>query len=170
MIIELNDLDSEPKRFDVLVKPEEIDLGLDEVVIKGDVSVRGEVTKHIAQTDLAGTIAFAADIDCARCLKPVPKSFLFNFDVSFVSPEDFATSREKELSGEELSTDVLPDGRIDVNDVVREQILLNLPEQVLCTEECKGLCPKCGADRNLINCNCEETETDPRWSALKNFK
>ncbi|HEX2639855.1 MAG TPA: DUF177 domain-containing protein [Pyrinomonadaceae bacterium] len=170
MIIELNDLDSEPKRFDVLVKPEEIDLGLDEVVIKGDVSVRCEVTRHIAQTDLAGTIAFAADIDCARCLKPVPKSFLFNFDVSFVSPEDFATSREKEVSGEELSTDVLPDGRIDVNNVVREQILLNLPEQVLCTEECKGLCPKCGADRNLINCNCEETETDPRWSALKNFK
>ena len=74
------------------------------------------------------------------------------------------------MSGEDLSTDVLPDGRIELNDIVREQILLNLPEQVFCTEECKGLCPKCGADRNLINCNCEETEIDPRWSALKNLK
>ena len=170
MIIELDNLDSGPRKFDLLVKPEEIDLGLDEVALNGDISIRGEVTKHIAQTDLAGTIAYAADIDCTRCLKPVAKSFLFNFEVTYVTPEHFASSREKEVSGEDLSTDISPDGRIDLDEVVREQILLNLPEQVICTEECKGLCPKCGADLNLINCNCEEIEIDPRWSALENLK
>jgi uncharacterized protein len=53
---------------------------------------------------------------------------------------------------------------------VREQILLNLPEQVFCKEDCKGLCQKCGANRNLIDCKCDSDETDPRWAALKNLK
>jgi uncharacterized protein len=170
MIIELNDLDAEPKKFDVLMKPDDVNLDVVGVTIKGDISVRGEVTKHIAQTNIEGTVAFAADIDCTRCLKPVSQSSLFNFDVVYVTPEDFASERDKEVLTSDLSTDVLPDHRIDLNDVVREQILLNLPEQVFCKDECKGLCSKCGADLNLLSCNCDEDEIDPRWSALKNLK
>jgi uncharacterized protein len=170
MFLELNELASEPRKLDVLLKPGDVDLGVNGVSLKGDISLRCEATRHIAQTDLAGTIAFAAEIDCTRCLKPVPQSFLFNFDVVYVTPEDFASEREKEVMGEDLSTDILPENRIDLGDVVREQILLNLPEQTYCMDECKGLCPKCGADLNLISCNCEEEEIDPRWSALKNLK
>jgi len=59
---------------------------------------------------------------------------------------------------------------LDLTELVREQILLNLPEQTFCNPDCKGLCPKCGQNRNLIDCNCEENETDPRWAALKNLK
>ena len=59
---------------------------------------------------------------------------------------------------------------LDLKEIIREQILLNLPEQVFCTPDCKGLCPKCGANRNLIDCNCNETEIDPRWAALKNLR
>ncbi|MGH7783338.1 MAG: DUF177 domain-containing protein, partial [Candidatus Binatia bacterium] len=55
------------------------------------------------------------------------------------------------------------------NEVVREQILLDLPDQVFCTENCRGLCPKCGANRNLIDCKCEEDNVDPRWAALNNL-
>lgn len=170
MIIDLNNLEDGHRRFDLLINPEDVELDVEGVAIKGDISVRGEVRKRIAQADLEGTVAFAADIDCTRCLKPVPKSFLFNFVVSFVTPEHFSSAKEKEVASEDLSTDVLTGSGIDLNEVVREQILLNLPERVFCIEECRGLCPICGADRNLIDCNCEENEPDPRWSALKNLK
>ena len=69
-----------------------------------------------------------------------------------------------------MDVSVIEGFEIDLTELVREQILLNLPEQVFCREDCKGLCEKCGANRNLINCNCEEKEIDPRWSALKNLK
>lgn len=170
MIIELDKLDSGDGKFDLLIKPEEIDLEREDVEIKGDVSVRGEAEKHIAHTDIKGAIAFAADIECTRCLKPVPKSLLFDYEVSYVSPEDFSDEREKELAAGEMATDVAETGRVDVGELVREQILLNLPEQTLCMDECKGICPQCGADRNAEDCKCGDTEIDPRWSALKNLK
>ena len=170
MIIELNNLKGGSSSFDLMLKPESIELEADNTAIKGDVSVRGDVTRHAAETVVNGTIAFAADVDCTRCLKPVPKSFLFNFEAAYVPPEHFSGDREKEVSVADLATDIMPDDRIDLAELVREQILLNLPEQVFCVDECKGLCPKCGQDRNLIDCKCEENEIDPRWSALKNFK
>jgi len=67
---------------------------------------------------------------------------------------------------------VTPDGAayegdaVDLDELVREQILLALPSRRLCREECKGLCPTCGADLNAGRCACEQREVDPRWSAL----
>ena len=76
---------------------------------------------------------------------------------------------EREVSVEELDTAVLEGYDLDLKEVVREQILLALPEQAFCREDCKGLCEKCGANRNLIDCKCTESDIDPRWSALKNL-
>ena len=59
---------------------------------------------------------------------------------------------------------------IDLDELVREQILLALPTRHLCREDCKGLCQKCGADLNAGDCSCEQGETDPRWAALADFK
>ncbi|MGQ0540872.1 MAG: DUF177 domain-containing protein, partial [Blastocatellia bacterium] len=78
--------------------------------------------------------------------------------------------KDREVSGEDLDVDLLIDDSLDLNEIVREQILLNLPQQIFCKEDCKGLCPKCGANINLIDCNCNETEIDPRWAALNNLR
>jgi uncharacterized protein len=169
MIIELDRLGKDNEKFDLLIKPEDVDLDRPDVAIKGDISLRGEAVKHAADTEIEGVIAFAADVDCNRCLKPVPSSFLFDFDVSYVAPDDFSDEREKELLDVDMTTDVSETGRVDLNEVVREQILLNLPEQVLCSDECKGLCPQCGVDRNADDCRCGEDEVDPRWAALKDL-
>jgi uncharacterized protein len=92
-----------------------------------------------------------------------------DFAASFVAPENFAADKEREVSAEDLDVDVLESDQLDLNQLVREQIVLNFPEQVFCEPDCKGLCPKCGANRNLIDCNCDLEETDPRWAALKNL-
>ena len=167
MIIDLGNLEGS-LQFDFSVTAEELDLGTDDFRLLSDAKAIGEVSKHIAQSDVAGTITADTEFDCTRCLTPVKQDFKVAFDVSYTT--EIPDSATAELEVGDLDTDVLADESLSLKEVVREQILLNLPEQVFCMEDCKGLCQKCGANRNLINCSCEEKEIDPRWSALKNLK
>jgi uncharacterized protein len=59
---------------------------------------------------------------------------------------------------------------IDLRPAVREQWLLAVPAYVLCRDDCKGLCPSCGADLNAGPCECRQSSTDPRWAALERLK
>ena len=59
---------------------------------------------------------------------------------------------------------------LDLGPVVREQILLALPMDALCTEDCKGLCQVCGGNLNEKECSCDRHVPDPRWAKLKNIK
>ena len=89
---------------------------------------------------------------------------------AFVTEENYTSEKEAEVRNDDLNVSIYDGEKIDLTDLVREQILLDLPTQILCREDCKGLCQKCGANLNEVNCNCAENETDPRWSALKNLK
>jgi uncharacterized protein len=170
MIIDLITLRDSPHEFEVSLAPEEIDLGSDEAKLKTSVRVQGKLTKHIAQTDVAGMIRAPLEIECTRCLQKIDKELEFAFEAAFVTPENFTASKEAELNAKDLDVSVIEGNEIDLSELVREQILLNLPEQVFCREDCKGLCDKCGANRNLIDCNCKEEEIDPRWAALNELK
>ena len=55
---------------------------------------------------------------------------------------------------------------IDISDDIRQMILLSIPLKLLCNEDCKGLCPKCGKNRNNEQCDCREDQADPRWQGL----
>jgi uncharacterized protein len=89
------------------------------------------------------------------------------FEVEFVTPDIYRAGQAAELLDGDLSLSVFEGEVVDIDELVREQLLLSLPAQVLCREECKGLCPVCGGDRNLTDCKCQEAETDPRWAGLK---
>ena len=169
MIIDLAELETSARPFRFTIPKDELDL--EDVTMRpaGDVQVAGEVRKGAAQIDVKGTINAPAEIECARCLTPISQELKIDFVAVFVSPENFATDKEREVAAEDLDLDVLDNDRLDLRDVVREQLLLHEPEQVFCKPDCKGLCPKCGADRNLIDCSCDLDESDPRWAALKNW-
>jgi uncharacterized protein len=169
MIIDLIKQGNSPLDFDLSIPAGEIDLENENVRLTSDVAAKGSVTKRIVQTDVEGEIKAEIEIDCTRCLNPVTRSFEVPFHASYIAPENYTEEKEAELRGDDLDIAISEDDRIDIAELVREQILLNLPEQVLCKEDCKGLCPKCGGDRNLIDCNCEEKEIDPRWSALEDL-
>src|SRR5215213_6979878 len=170
MIIDLITLENSPYEFDFELTPEEIDLDSEDAKLKTAANVKGKLTRHIAQTDVEGTITAELEVECTRCLEKIEKKIEILFEAAFVSPENYTQAKEAELNAGDLDVSVLEGNEIDMTELVREQILLNLPEQVFCREDCKGLCEKCGANRNLINCNCLEEEIDPRWSALKNLK
>lgn len=170
MIIDLFTLGNAPSVFEFSLAPEEIDLESDEIKLKNAVDVKGTITKHIAQADVEGTISAEAEIECTRCLQPIEQKMEFQFEAAFVTPENYTQAKEAELGAEDLDVSLIEGNEIDLKELVREQILLNLPEQVFCREDCKGLCEKCGANRNLIDCKCIEKEVDPRWAALNKLK
>ena len=170
MTIDLSEIEDSRLAFEFSLRPDEFDLDTPGLKLTGDVQIAGELVRRTAQTDMTGWISGEAEIECTRCLRPVSQTLQTEFDISFVDPENFSNAREHEVVAEDLDTDVLESDRIDLREVAREQILLNLPQQVLCDAACRGICPKCGADRNSVDCKCEEKEIDPRWAALKNLK
>lgn len=94
---------------------------------------------------------------CRRCLKPVTGTLRSDvLEVFEVEPTE----------GETL---LLDGDRIDLEPVAREAILLELPIAPLCREDCRGLCPTCGVDRNEVDCECAEAPADPRWSGLEDL-
>ena len=170
MIVDLLSLTDEPLPFEFKIAPGEIDLDTEGTRIVGDIVVLGELSKSAAKTDVKGSIKAPLEVDCTRCLTPVRRDLDVAFEVDFVSKELFPESREMHLESSDLDTDVIDGNELDLSHLAREQILLNLPEQVLCREDCKGICPTCGKDLNEGDCKCGEDEIDPRWSALKDLK
>ena len=170
MIVDLTEIEGLSRSYEFTVRPDELDLEDSELRLTSDVRVTCEVTKRAAQIDVKGSISADAEVECTRCLTAVPHKLAIDFVASYVAPEHFVPDKEHEVSPDDLDTDVLDGDRLDLKEIVREQILLDVPGQVFCKPDCKGMCPKCGADRNLIDCKCELSEPDPRWSALKNLK
>ncbi len=170
MIIDLITVKKSPHNFAFSIAPGEIDLESDAAKLKNNVEITGVLTTHIVQTDIEGEIAAEVEVECSRCLLATDKKLTIQFNVSYVAPENYSAEKESELGADDLQISIFDGTKIDIKELVREQILLNLPEQVFCQNDCKGLCGECGANRNLIDCNCIEKEVDPRWAALKNLK
>jgi len=170
VIVDLTETDNWPKAFEVTVGPEEVHLDTAVARLKGPVRASGQIERHAGWTEVEGVIQAQAQVDCSRCLEPIDRSLSIKFDIRFLSSEDGSERTEKEVNKSDLDSSVIDDDRIDLTEVVREQVLLDLPEQIFCKEDCKGLCPKCGSNRNLIDCSCQDEDIDPRWAALKNLK
>ena len=95
---------------------------------------------------------------CSRCLERVKVPIQFNINEMFYP----AGSVENEKEAETFCDD-----EMDLTDVIQRSILENLPMKVVCKEECKGLCPKCGKNLNEGDCDCNDTEFDPRLESLR---
>jgi uncharacterized protein len=170
MIVDLLSVSDEPLPFNFKIAANKIDLDTEGVQIIGDIDVIGELMKSAAKTDVRGSIKAPVEIECTRCLTPIKRELDIVFDVDFIDRELFPDSKETHLESSDLETDVIDGNELDLTQVAREQILLNLPEQVLCREDCKGICPKCGSDLNEGDCTCSDDNIDPRWAALKDLK
>jgi uncharacterized protein len=169
MIIDLDSIGRSPRQIDITFDASQIELA-DEARLVGKVDFRGSFSREGLRTIVQGEIATDLIVDCSRCLEPVNRHFDIPFEAVFVDTDDEAADEEIRVGTEHLDESLVIDGQIDIAEVVREQIILALPETALCREDCQGLCPKCGANRNLIDCRCTDDEIDPRWAALKNLK
>jgi uncharacterized protein len=171
MRIELDKLEGRGGQFAHAYEPKELVLDDEHVRLTRWPEVSGSARRNGQEVRLRGTITARAEVDCDRCLKSVDVPVETDFDVTYVPATDYGAEPEAaELQEDDLSLSVFDGESIDVDELVREQVLLALPTRALCGEDCKGLCPVCGEDRNREACACEPTEVDPRWAALKDLR
>ena len=114
-----------------------------------------------------GEVATRMELQCSRCLRNFPKDMDMKIDVVYHPVEELRGEERHEVREDELDMGFYRDDELDIRDLVVEQILLNVPMKPLCSETCRGICPKCGADMNVNPCTCEQQETDPRLAVLK---
>lgn len=146
-----------------------------------------QLTAHLEKVEdsvlLRASTSPKVTTECARCLKPVELTVPVDFTLSLV-PEVHATGRrgqEDDRAGPEAAgrgsfdpteadEETFTGRSIDLEPLVREQILLSLPMESLCRESCKGLCAACGQDLNERSCGCSQQSADPRWEKLRSLK
>ncbi len=110
---------------------------------------------------IRGTVDFTALIPCSRCLEEVPTNI--HFDIDKELRLDGSSIVDEEMD----ETDYLIGFDLDVDRLIYEEILVNWPMKVLCSDDCKGICKVCGMNLNKGNCNCQRTELDPRMAAFQ---
>jgi uncharacterized protein len=148
-------------------------LQLDEQVALGDggARVEGRASRSGEEIRVRGKIEAGISVGCDRCLAPVAVPLEVEFETAFIPQEKAAGEPEHvELLVDDMGLAAFEGDAIDLDELVREQILLALPSRNLCREDCRGLCPACGADLNAGHCGCAHDETDPRWAALADWK
>ncbi len=118
---------------------------------------------------------------CGRCLTPVAVDVPVEFEVTLVPADEYADEGPQKEDGdhgavggsfapEEAEEDTYTGKVVDLDPIVREQILLALPGYPVCNEGCKGLCSVCGANLNERDCGCDRHVPDPRWAGLEKLR
>lgn len=126
---------------------------LEPIEVSGILSMAGDVLY------LDGIIKGAIRLTCSRCLKT------FRYDLRIELHERLTNNPENK--DDEII--FINNDKLDLTEIVENNIIMSLPIQRLCREDCKGLCPSCGKDLNFGSCNCKNSEVDPRLAKLKDL-
>lgn len=178
MFIEIRELERHVVDFEEQIAPGVIDFGA-EVRQTAGLTCRGRAQlvqehhgKHQLVNDIriAGDFATKVEILCARCLEPISRDVANSFELLYRPQGTDAGREELSVTAAEAEISYYQGDGLLLEDVLREQVLLALPLRAICREDCKGLCPHCGKNLNLEQCNCAEPLEDPRWSALKEIR
>ena len=172
------DLEREPIQFSAALAPGTIDFG-GEAEQVGDLAAEGRAEvlhEHrgpkeiVPDIRLKGSFRGLFEVPCARCVEPVEIPLSAEFDLIFRPAEADSEALERSITAPETEIGYYQKDSLLLEDVLREQVLLSLPVRTLCKPDCKGLCPRCGENRNHHPCTCEEGPSDPRWEALAGLR
>ena len=170
MRIELENLEGGKGDFAHVYNPDDLNPVDERVRLSAPAIVNGKIRLAGNEVFVNGHVDTRAQVECDRCLKPVETPVSADFELEYITGTEYESSGVAELTEAEMSVSVFDGDGIDVDEIVREQILLAVPTRMLCREDCKGICPECWSDRNTGECSCVTSEIDPRWAALKNLK
>lgn len=135
---------------------------IDMITVKDDLVLEGTLTHYDGMIFLNGTVKLSYEGRCARCLKPVKRSLNLKLQEKFSTVE---TEDDEVYSYE--------GNYVDLTKAVMDNIIIALPIRLLCTDQCKGLCPVCGKNRNNETCSCKESDEElpkeNKFGILKNY-
>ena len=138
-------------------------IGLDER-FGNVVKIKVRLDKSLRQICLQAGISAEGTFVCDRCLDNFIWKIDRNYSMVYIVGDRSTIDMEKEEEIQVLSADT---NYIDLDEDVRQYILLAIPQKLLCREECLGICPICGVNRNNEDCACAVKVADSRWDALK---
>lgn len=167
MRIELASLEGGKGTFAHTYAPDELVLEDDRVRLLVPPAVSGNIRRKERGVDVRGRLTARVLVECDRCLKPVELPVDAKFKLEYVTAEEYRAQQAVELTKEDLDLSVFDGEAIDLDGLVTEELLLAVPDHLLCNNNCKGICPVCGKDRNTVDCNCQTKEIDPRWTGLE---
>ena len=178
MFISLQDLEIREVEFSQQLAPGTLDLG-QELKQSGVLNTKGRAAlleenrggrNVVEDIRVLGNFSTTVQVPCARCIDPVPTKVGGDFDLLYRPLGVDAGKDERSISEAETEIGYYSGEGIQLEDVLREQILLALPVKIVCREDCRGICAGCGQNLNVEPCTCEEHSPDPRWAALADIK
>ncbi len=172
MFFRVRDLEIRARSFDVELAPGVVEFLDPKLRQAGTLKAAGKVelvVGSLGEIRAKGRLSVSMEADCDRCLDPA----LFPIDSDFelyYRPVAEGYGEEKAIDQGEAEMGFYEGEGLELNDVLREYVLLALPMQRVCGASCKGICPVCGQNRNQIECACQAATVDDRWAALKKLR
>lgn len=141
---------------------------LGEIQAELDVFSQGDPDEGVVYVSSA--VSVKVECECSRCLKLFPQSVSSDFHLLYTPTPDSLPGGEHALSSDALDLHYYEGDQIDVDSELVSQLVLSIPMLPLCQDDCRGLCPHCGENLNLVTCLCPSEAVSPTtWAALKNF-
>ncbi|HEU0123097.1 MAG TPA: DUF177 domain-containing protein [Bryobacteraceae bacterium] len=168
MFLEIRDLEQKPIRFAQSLPAGVIPFESDFEQLS-PLEATGTAELHVATEEIrvVGRLQVALRMECDRCAEPFTQDIVQEFDLSYVPMPETAPNAEIAIGPDDSNVGFYEGPRLELNDILMEQVLLALPLQRVCRADCQGICPTCGQNRNEQVCDCQEQIVDERWSALR---
>jgi uncharacterized protein len=172
MFLNVRDMELRPLRFSEEFPAGKLDLLDGKLRQTSPLTIEGqaELNPVLEEIRLTGRLRVAVEADCDRCLELVKYPIDTGFDLLYLPESEEALPGETGLNDEDAEVAFYKGAGLELDDVAQEQMLLALPMQRLCREDCAGLCPVCGENWNHSRCNCPGADPDDRWAALRAIK
>jgi uncharacterized metal-binding protein YceD (DUF177 family) len=160
MFIDINTLGPEGLAFDRVLHLRGLEGPSHESLDDVEAHLSGSVVPSAGEADLTARVEATMNLQCGRCLEPFPWTARSEFDLRVVrAPKE---NPETEI--------VAPEGKLELEGMVAEQLYLGYPLKPVCRPDCQGLCPDCGANRNTNPCDHAGEPVDPRLAPLLRFR
>jgi uncharacterized protein len=164
-VTDLLDRPGESRQVDLsLPAPEGFEHPL--VTLRDPLHLAGVVESVVDGILVRGELTVTVDVACSRCLEPVSDDVVADVVELFHDPARLDADELEEVDEGYAITD----GTVDLDALLRDTLAPALPTQPRCREDCAGLCPSCGVNRNESTCGCRDDHEDPRWAALQGLR
>jgi uncharacterized protein len=172
MLLKISDLEQGKVRFSETFVPGAIDFFEPQLRQEDPLEASGtaELSEATREILVGGHLKTRMEIACDRCLEPAVLPVEADFSLLYRPASSSPEHGEVLLHGPEVEVGFYEGEGLELSDVLREQVLLLLPMQRVCREDCKGICPVCGQNRNQMECRCHQEPADDRWSGLRDLK
>jgi uncharacterized protein len=172
MLLSIKEMEVRKVPFAETWEPNGFDFSDPGVIQKGPLAAEG-VAELLPDTGgevrVQGRIRTDLETECDRCLGRASFHIDTPFDLFYRLLESTGPEEEVAIDDGEAEMGFYELPGLQLEEIVREQVLLQLPMQRVCSEACNGICPICGANRNETNCSCQPHLEDDRWMALKDL-